>query len=67
MSLAYNLPQTLCKSLRMSNLRLNLQVNNLFYWSKVGRDIDPESYSLGSGTRVVNQPRTFAIGLSASF
>jgi len=66
-SLAYNLPQTLCKSLRMSNLRLNLQVNNLFYWSKVGRDIDPESYSLGSGTRVVNQPRTFAIGLSASF
>ena len=66
-SLAYNLPQNLCKSLRLSNLRLTLQVNNLFYWSKVGKDIDPESYSLGSGTRTVNQPRTFSIGLSTSF
>jgi hypothetical protein len=39
----------------------------LFYWSKVGKDIDPESYSLGSGSRTVNQPRTFSIGLSTSF
>jgi TonB-linked SusC/RagA family outer membrane protein len=66
-SLAYNLPRTLCKTLHLSNLRLTLQTNNLFYWSKVGKDIDPESYSLGSGSRVVNQPRTFAIGLSTSF
>ena len=66
-SLAYNLPRTLCKTLHLSNLRLTLQTNNLFYWSKVGKDIDPESYSLGSGSRVVHQPRTFAIGLSTSF
>ena len=66
-SLAYNLPRTLCKTLHLSNLRLTLQTNNLFYWSKVGKDIDPESYSHGSGSRVVHQPRTFAIGLSTSF
>ena len=66
-SLAYNLPRTLCKTLHLSNLRLTLQTNNLFYWSKVGKDIDPESYSLGYGSRTVNQPRTFSIGLSTSF
>lgn len=66
-NLAYNLPQSVCKKLRLSNLRLTLQANNLFYWSKAGSDIDPESYSLGTGTRVVNQPRTFSIGLSTSF
>ena len=66
-SMAYNLPQSICKKMRLSNLRLTLQTNNLFYWSKVGKDIDPESYSLGYGSRTVNQPRTFSIGLSTSF
>ena len=63
----FALPQSICKKMRLNNLRLTLQTNNLFYWSKVGKDIDPESYSLGYGSRTVNQPRTFSIGLSTSF
>ena len=48
-------------------MRLTMQVNNLFYTSKVGNDIDPESYGLSSGSRIVNQPRMFSVGLSAGF
>ncbi len=66
-NLAYNMPRSICRMLRFNTLRLTIQVNNLFYKSKVGNDIDPESYGLSSGSRIVNQPRTFAIGLSAGF
>lgn len=66
-NLAYNMPTNICKVLHLSNMRLTLQFNNLFYWSKVGRNIDPESYGLGTGTRVVSLPRTVSIGLSTSF
>lgn len=66
-SLAYNMPKNLCKTLYLNNMKLTLQFNNLFCWSKVGRDIDPESYGLGSGSRMVSLPRTFSIGLSTSF
>jgi len=57
----------LCKHLRLNTMRLTMQVNNLFYTSKVGNDIDPESYGLSSGSRIVNQPRMFSVGLSAGF
>ena len=32
-----------------------------------GRDIDPEAYSLKTGTRTLQQPKTYSIGLSTSF
>jgi len=66
-NLAYNMPRSLCKHLRLNTMRLTMQVNNLFYTSKVGNDIDPESYGLSSGSRIVNQPRMFSVGLSAGF
>ena len=66
-SVAYNMSKNICKVLHLSNMKLTLQLNNLFCWSKVGKDIDPEAYGLGSGSRVVNLPRTFSIGLSTSF
>ena len=65
-NLAYHLPDDITKKLGIGQTRLTLQVNNLFYWSAAGNDIDPESYSLNSATRTVLQPKTFSIGLSTT-
>lgn len=66
-NLAYNLGKTICDKIRINSAKITFQVNNLFYWSKAGNDIDPEAYGLNTGTRSVIQPRTFSIGFSTSF
>jgi len=65
-NLAYHLPDAITQKLHIGQTRLTLQVNNLFYWSAAGHDIDPESYSLKSGGRTLLQPKTFSIGFSTS-
>ena len=65
-NLAYHLPDAVTKKLHIGQTRLTLQMNNLFYWSRVGHDIDPESYSGNSGTRTLHQPKTISIGFSTS-
>lgn len=67
LSLGYNLPSDICRQLRLSSLKVKLQVNNLFTWCKAGNDIDPESYNLNEGTRGMASPKTYSIGLSTSF
>jgi TonB-linked SusC/RagA family outer membrane protein len=65
-NLTYHLPETIIKKLGIGQTRLTLQMNNLFYWSRVGHDIDPESYSLRDGSRTLTQPKTISIGFSTT-
>jgi outer membrane receptor protein involved in Fe transport len=65
-NLSYHLPDAIIKKIGIGQTRLTLQVNNLFYWSAAGRDIDPESYSPKSGTRTIHQPKTISIGFSTT-
>ena len=65
-NLAYHLPDAIIKKLGIGHTQLTLQVNNLFYWSAAGRDIDPESYSVKTGGRTLTQPKTISIGLSTT-
>lgn len=65
-NLTYHLPETITQKLHIGHTRLTLQMNNLFYWSAAGNDIDPESYSLKSGGRTLLQPKTISIGLSTT-
>ena len=65
-NLSYHLPDAVVKKIGIGQTRLTLQVNNLFYWSAAGRDIDPESYSLKTGTRTLQQPKTISIGFSTT-
>lgn len=67
LSLGYTLPRQICKKMKLNSLRFKVQVDNLFTWCKAGKGIDPESYSLNSGTRGMAIPRTYSIGLSTSF
>ena len=65
-NLSYHLPDAVTKRIGIGPTRLTLQVNNLFYWSAAGHDIDPESYSLNTASRTLLQPKTFSIGLSTT-
>ncbi|MVN90628.1 SusC/RagA family TonB-linked outer membrane protein [Mucilaginibacter aquatilis] len=66
-SLSYTVHANFLKRIHMTNLRLTAQANNLWYWSKAGNDIDPEAYSLNSGTRSLTIPKSFLFGLSVGF
>ena len=65
-NVAYHLPDNIIKKMGIGQTKLTLQVNNLFYLSAAGKDIDPESYSLNSGTRTLQQPKTISIGFSTT-
>jgi len=65
-NLSYHLPDAIINKIGIGQTRLTLQVNNLFYWSAAGHDIDPESYSVKTGTRTLQQPRTISIGFSTT-
>lgn len=67
LSLAYSLPASWLRAVRLGPTKLTCQINNLWTWSKAGHNIDPESYGLNSGTRGMSMPKTFAIGLTTSF
>lgn len=67
LSLEYGLPSAICRKLRLKQLAVRVQVSNLFTLCSAGRGIDPESYDLNGGRRGMSVPRTWSIGLSASF
>lgn len=66
-AVGYQLPKQLAHKAGMQNVKLTLQVNNLWTWSAAGNDIDPESYSLNSGTRYLPLAKSFLMGLSLTF
>lgn len=66
-SIGYSLPENVCKKMKISSFRIKAQVSNLFTWAKAGKGIDPESYSLNSGTRGMSLPKTYSIGFTTSF
>lgn len=66
-AVGYQLPKQLAHKAGMQNVRLTAQVNNLWTWSAAGNDIDPESYSLNSGTRTLPLAKSFLMGLSITF
>lgn len=67
LSLSYSLPNHLTSRIGFGTTKLSLQVNNLFYISAAGHDIDPEAYGLNTGSRSLQQPRSVSIGFSTSF
>lgn len=66
-SLSYILPDRISNMIGIGNTKFSCQVNNLFYISAAGHDIDPESYGLNSGSRSLQQPRSVSLGFSTSF
>lgn len=66
-SLSYNLPKGMIGKFKLPSARFTAQVNNLWYASAAGDDIDPESYSGLTGTRTLENPKSFVFGLNLTF
>jgi TonB-linked SusC/RagA family outer membrane protein len=66
-SLGYSLPASALKHLKLQKVKFTAQVNNPFLWAAAGDDIDPETYSLNSGTRNLSTPRSFLMGFAVTF
>ncbi|SKB49122.1 TonB-linked outer membrane protein, SusC/RagA family [Sphingobacterium nematocida] len=63
----YNLPNTWVRKAGLANAKIMAQINNLWYWSAAGDGIDPEVYSLNSGTRAMPNPKTYVLGINVNF
>ncbi|MBZ4037660.1 SusC/RagA family TonB-linked outer membrane protein [Flavobacterium sp. 17A] len=63
-SLAYNLPKTFANKMNISSAKFTFQMNNIWYWSAAGNRIDPEVYSVNSGTRNLPLPKTYLVGFN---
>ncbi|WP_235972674.1 SusC/RagA family TonB-linked outer membrane protein [Pedobacter ghigonis] len=66
-SLSYNLPKGMIGKFKLPSARFTAQVNNLWYASAAGDDIDPESFSGLTGTRTLENPKSFVFGLNLTF
>lgn len=66
-ALGYSLPAQLVRRAGLRGVKLTAQINNLWYWSAVGRGIDPEFYSANGGTRTLPSPKSLLMGLSVNF
>lgn len=70
LTLGYSLPKNMLQRCLIQNMRISLQVQNLWYWAANDRKLDPEVWSglsSGSTSRGTHIPATFTIGLSANF
>lgn len=71
-SLGYTLPKLLTNKLKLSNVRLSGNVNNLGYWAKAGKQGNPELQILNSNIDGVVRglnflTRTYSLSLSVNF
>ena len=66
LSIGYTFPKVWVSKCYMENLRINLQVQNLWYWAANEKGLDPEVWA-GSTSRGTLYPATYTIGLSANF
>ena len=62
--LSYSFPQSICRKIRINDLRLRLQANNLATWVRNSHGIDPESAYLSTGEKGYKAPRSYTFSLS---
>lgn len=69
LSLGYTFPKVWLKKCYVQNLRLSLQIQNLWYWAANDKNLDPEVWSgtSGSPARGKHIPATYTLGVSLDF
>ena len=63
-SLGYNLPKVFANKMNITSAKFTFQMNNIWYWSAAGNRIDPEVYTVNSGTRNLPLPKTYLLGFN---
>lgn len=70
LTFGYTFPKEWMRKCYVQNLRVNLQIQNLWYWAANKRNLDPEVWNgltSGSTSRGTHNPATFTFGVSANF
>ena len=65
--LSYQFAESVCKKLRIDELRLRFQVNNLCTWARNKQGVDPEANNAIYGSRSLRIPRSYTFSLYFSF
>ena len=61
--LGYNFSPAVCRAVGLSDLRLRLQMNNVFTWARNSLGLDPEAVSFTSGSNILRTPRSYTMSL----
>ncbi len=61
--LTYAFSPTVCRKIGLENLRLRVQMNNVFTWARNSLGLDPEAVSLASGSNFARTPRSYTMSL----
>lgn len=67
LTLTFNFPAADLKKIKMTNLAVYGQINNILLWTKNKHDIDPEYHNLQSGARGTRMPLFYTIGVKTAF
>ena len=67
MTLNYAIPTAVASKLSMSECSIYAQVNNVMLWKNNNANIDPEYFSLSTGTRNGRMPAFYTIGFRTTF
>lgn len=65
--LGYDFDHNICKRLHLQSLRLRLQANNLWTWTRNYLGVDPEACNPVGGETGLRTPRSYTFSLSAKF
>lgn len=65
--LSYQFAPSVCKALRIDELRLRFQMNNVATWARNGLGIDPEANNPLTGIRSLKAPKSYTFSIYFSF
>lgn len=61
--LGYDFSPSLCRKIGLSDLRLRVQMNNVFTWVRNSAGADPEATSISTGDAQLKAPRSYTMSL----
>lgn len=61
--LTYAFAPSVCRKIGLDNLRLRVQMNNVFTWARNSQGLDPEAVSLTGGSNMLRTPRSYTMSL----
>ena len=65
--LGYTFSKNVCRALRLNELRLRFQMNNVCTWARNSRGLDPEAVNIYNGSTLNTVPRSYTMSLYLNF
>lgn len=61
--LSYSFDRKICNKLRLNDIRLRVQMNDVWTWARNGMSLDPEAVNPSTGMNQLKTPRSYTMGL----